>query len=136
MTAVQPITPEDAGGGPDVVRPGYRRVDARGTFLEVLNVGRWESLLCGEMRTGAVMGNHYHERTEVFFFLMRGAAEVTCIDVQSGARRTHRLNAQEGMWLRPSIAHTIRYEEPSAFIMLKSFRYDPDAPDTVPFPVL
>lgn len=128
--------PVQAASGEGVLRPSFERTDARGTFVELLNGGRWESLVWGEMTPGAVMGNHYHKATEVCFFLTRGRATVVCEDVRSGVRRQVSLKAREGILFKPHEAHAVRYEEPSAFIMLKSRRYDQAHPDTFPHQVI
>lgn len=122
--------------GDEVLRPSFERTDSRGTFVELLNAGRWESLVWGEMTSGAVMGNHYHKETEVCFLLTHGRATVVCEDVRSGVRRQVSLKAREGILFKPHEAHAVRYEEPSAFIMLKSRRYDQANPDTFPRVVL
>jgi hypothetical protein len=41
-----------------VDKPVYVRRDGRGLFEELLNTGRWESLISGRMDAGAVMGHH------------------------------------------------------------------------------
>jgi hypothetical protein len=113
-----------------LVEPGYRRADDRGILLEVLNGSRWECLLSGQMLRGAVMGHHYHEATEVFFFLTAGRADVGLWDPfdKQGGRTT--LRAEQGIRFRPGISHAVRFVEDSTFLMLKSRRYDPANPDT------
>ena len=115
-----------------VISPSFRRRDRRGILVEMLNDGRWASVLCGRMKAGAVMGNHYHKRTEVFFFLTSGSAEVVCRPVGGATPRSRRcaIRAHEGVWLRAGTAHAIRFTRPSAFVMLKSRRYRPSQPDT------
>lgn len=113
----------------------FERVDDRGVFQEVLNEGHWEALLRGEMRTGAVMGNHYHRRTVIFFHLTRGAAQIKTVHVNTGERDEFTLGAGQGVLLRPEESHAIRFLEDSEFIMLKSVKYNPQDPDTFPFPV-
>ena len=50
----------------EIIHPSFERSDERGTFQEILNDGRWEALIRGSMKAGAVMGNHYHKRTSNF----------------------------------------------------------------------
>lgn len=119
-----------------IIRPSFERLDERGTLLEVLNAGRWECLLCGRMMAQAVMGNHYHKRTDVFFFLTSGRAEVICLHLGTGGRNQLALEAREGIILKANVAHAIRFKEDSSFIMLKSVRYDNADPDTFPYCVL
>ena len=115
-----------------VIRPSFKRVDERGTFLEALNFGQWENLFCGQMRAQAVMGNHYHKQTDVFFFLTDGRAEVICLRLDTGERSQQTLKAFEGILLKAHVAHAIRFEADSSFVMLKSVRYDSAHPDTFP----
>jgi quercetin dioxygenase-like cupin family protein len=119
----------------DVLNASFTRTDARGTLTEVLNEGHWESLLTGSMNPGAVMGNHYHRETKVFFYLLRGAANIRTIDVETNARDAFALAAGEGVMLHTGESHAIVFTELSDFIMLKSRRYDPANPDTIHFPV-
>jgi len=118
-----------------IIKPGFKRVDKRGTLLEILNEGQWESVLCGEMKSQAVMGNHYHKHTDVFFFLTNGLAQVTSVDTKTSIREQHLLNRQEGILLKATVAHAILFIEDSSFIMMKSKRYNASQPDTFHFPV-
>lgn len=118
-----------------IVEPGTVRVDARGTFIEALNGGHWESLICGSMKAEAVMGDHFHRQTVVFFFLTAGAAQIDTVDVTSGERDRVRLDANQGLLLRTGESHAIRFLQDSQFVMLKSRRYDAADPDTFAFPV-
>ena len=126
--------PETSDG--QVRSPSFTRVDARGTLMEVLNTGQWACLLCGRMKAQAVMGNHYHKRTDVFFFLTDGRAEVLSQNLATGERQQHRLAATEGIWLKTNVAHAIRFHEESSFVMLKSLPYDRNDPDTFAHPLI
>lgn len=119
----------------EILQPSFERTDERGTLIEVLNRGRWEVLIYGRMRANAVMGNHYHQKTEVFFFLRDGSARVDIVHVETGERRRLPLSAKQGIILKTKESHAIRFLEDSEFIMLKSLRYDPGDPDTFSFPV-
>ena len=118
-----------------ILKPSFRRTDERGTFLEVLNDGHWESLICGQMHGGAVMGNHYHRKTEIFFFLTKGSARIDVIHVETGKHRRLSLEANHGVLFKTFESHAIHFLEESEFIMLKSLRYNPGDPDTFQHPV-
>lgn len=120
----------------DVIRPSFERVDERRTLLEILNAGRWECLLCGQMKAQAVMGNHYHKRTDVFFFLTSGHAEVVSLHLATGKLSRQTLGPREGVMLRANVAPAIRFGGGSSFVMAKSLRYDSADPDTFPCPVV
>jgi quercetin dioxygenase-like cupin family protein len=113
-----------------VVRPSFRRTDARGTFVEALNGPSWACLIHGRLQAGSVMGNHYHARTRVFFYLTDGRAEVVSLARATGVRSTCTIGREEGVVLEADVAHAIRFLADGSFILLKSERYDPSAPDT------
>jgi quercetin dioxygenase-like cupin family protein len=115
--------------------PTFVRDDERGSFIEILRSGPWHTVITGSMRSGAVIGNHYHKRTRLFIFLTQGSARVEEIAVADGTRSTCELPAGEGIFLEPHHAHAIRFLAPSTFIMLKSRPYRDDDQDTYPYPV-
>ena len=118
-----------------VSAPTARRVDSRGTLTEIVNSGTWRSLLLGEMKDGAVVGNHYHHETTVFIYLISGAARVELRDAETGARSGYDLTAGFGTQLETGVSHAIRFLQPSRYIILKSKPYDPGDPDTFFLPV-
>lgn len=118
-----------------ILRPLFERRDERGVFRELLSGFPAGNVVCGEMSRGAVMGNHYHRRTRVFFYVLSGRAAVATIDVESGAIERFRLEANEGVFLEPGESHAVRFLVDSQFLMLKSEPYDPADPDTIPYPV-
>jgi quercetin dioxygenase-like cupin family protein len=118
-----------------IITPSFERTDERGAFQEVLNEGRWEALIRGSMKPGAVMGNHYHKHTVIFFYLTAGAATIKTVNVETGETDEFQLKQGEGATLRINESHAIRFLKESEFIMLKSQKYDPDDPDTYRFPI-
>ena len=118
-----------------VEKPVYVRRDARGTFEEVVNSGRWEGLISGRMAKGAVMGNHYHHHTIVFFYLLDGRSRIITVDVHTKARREYDIQAGQGFVFRPSEARAIIHLEDVRFVMLKSHRFDPTVPDLIDYQV-
>jgi hypothetical protein len=118
-----------------VERPVDTRVDARGTFNELIATGTWESVIAGTMTKGAVMGHHYHAHTVVAVFLLEGRARVVTEDVRTKARGECEIAAGQGFVFRPSEARAIHYLEDSRFLLLKSHRYDHVAPDLIKYQV-
>jgi dTDP-4-dehydrorhamnose 3,5-epimerase-like enzyme len=118
-----------------ILSPTFERRDDRGLFCEIVNGFSFAAVSRGRMRAGAVMGNHFHKKTRVFFFLVAGGASVRTVDVATGAKDAFRLSEGEGVYLEPGESHSIRYETDSEFLMLKSLPYDPKEPDTFPYPV-
>jgi dTDP-4-dehydrorhamnose 3,5-epimerase-like enzyme len=113
-----------------ILKPSFVRTDERGVFTEVLNEGHWETLIAGEMNPGGVMGNHYHRETTVFFYIVRGSAEVKTLHVSTAARDGFQLASGEGVMLHSHESHAIHFLERTEYIMLKSKRYDSANPDT------
>jgi len=118
-----------------VAKPAFVRTDERGTFEELVNAGRWESLIHGHMRRGAVLGHHYHAHTIVCYYLLEGRARITTVEVTTAARSEVVIQAGQGFVFRPEEARAIEHLEDSRFVMLKSHRFDPAAPDLIPYAV-
>lgn len=119
----------------EIVSPRFERRDDRGVFREILSGFPAGTVVCGRMNAGAVMGNHYHRRTRVFFYLLEGSADVRTVNVESGAKETFGLAANQGVFFETGESHAIRFREDSEFLMLKSEPYDPEDPDTIEYPV-
>jgi dTDP-4-dehydrorhamnose 3,5-epimerase-like enzyme len=122
-------------GASRIVTASFERRDKRGVFREVLNGFQARTFVCGEMKTGAVLGNHYHKRTRVFFYLTRGAARVATLNVETGEKDAFGLKGNQGCFFEVNESHAVRFTEGGEFVMLKSLAYDPADPDTFPHPV-
>lgn len=118
-----------------ILTPSFERRDERGELTEIVAGFPAKTLLAGRMNAGAVMGNHYHRRTRVFFFLRSGAAQVRTLHAETGARDAFALCAGQGVTLETNESHAIRFTAESEWLMLKSEAYDPASPDTYPLPV-
>jgi dTDP-4-dehydrorhamnose 3,5-epimerase-like enzyme len=119
----------------ELVTPSFDRKDDRGAFQEILNGGHWEALIRGTMKPGAVMGNHFHRKTVIFFYLTSGSARIATVHVDTGEKDRFVLTGGQGVILSTDESHAIRFVDDSEFIMLKSLKYDPQNPDTYPYPV-
>lgn len=118
-----------------IVVPGFERRDGRGVFREVLNGFDARTLVCGEMKEGSVLGNHYHRRTRVFFYLLHGEAQVRSVNVETGEKDLFSLQASQGVFFEVNESHAVLFLRDGEFVMLKSLPYDPADPDTFPHPV-
>jgi dTDP-4-dehydrorhamnose 3,5-epimerase-like enzyme len=118
-----------------ILKPVFERQDNRGLFQELLSSGTWESLIYMRMNPDAVIGNHYHKKTEIFLYLLSGSAEIKTVHVESGERDRIVMLAGNGIALQPYYSHAIRFTSESEAIMLKSRRYEEADPDTYSFPV-
>jgi dTDP-4-dehydrorhamnose 3,5-epimerase-like enzyme len=119
----------------EILKPAFERNDQRGLFRELTNDGQWESLLMGEMQPGVIIGNHYHERTLIYFYLLSGSVNVRTIHIQTGERDAFALEPNQAVILETNESHAITFCEPSTFVMMKSLRYDPANPDTIHYEV-
>jgi dTDP-4-dehydrorhamnose 3,5-epimerase-like enzyme len=119
----------------DVHGPRFERRDSRGIFREILSGFPAGTVACGHMGAGAVMGNHYHRRTRVFFYLLSGRAGVRTVDIETGVADKFLLAENQGVLLEPGESHAIRFLVDSEFLMMKSLPYDPQDPDTFAHPV-
>ena len=117
------------------VPPSFVRQDDRGTFIDVVAGGRWETVITGKMKAGAVLGNHYHKLTEMFFFVAEGRCRVDLECVRAGRRWCVEVSSGQGLHLHSFESHAIRFDVESTFILLKSRAYDPADPDTYEHPV-
>jgi dTDP-4-dehydrorhamnose 3,5-epimerase-like enzyme len=118
-----------------ILRPTFERRDDRGVFSEIVNGFSFAAASRGRMRAGAIMGNHFHKKTRIFFFLVAGKAAVKTVDVATGATDAFQLSEGEGVYLEPGESHSIRYQSESEFLMFKSIAYESKDPDTYSFPV-
>jgi len=114
---------------PGVVGPSFVRNDDRGTFVEVVNEGPWETVIYGSMKKGKTMGEHYHRENRAFFYLMTGRAEVRIKHLVDGTESTVFLEARQGLTFLPFELHTINYLKDSDFMLLKSYRFHDSKPD-------
>ena len=121
--------------GAKMIKPSFIRNDERGTFIEALNDSEWANVSYGSMKKGAVMANHYHKKTQVFFYITKGAVKVDIINVYNKELSTFNLKVNEGVIFKPNYSHAIRFLQPSTFVMGKSIKYDEHSPDTYPFVV-
>lgn len=117
------------------ITPSFMREDQRGLFVEAINGTLWKNISYGKMKKGGVMGNHYHKKTKVFFFVAKGAANIDVIDVDSKDRGSILVSENEGIILAPNHSHAINFLADSIFIMGKSLKYIASSPDTYEYKV-
>ncbi|MFP4321902.1 MAG: hypothetical protein ACLFTK_05555 [Anaerolineales bacterium] len=108
-----------------ILKPSFIREDERGAFRELLNIGQWESLVQGDMHAGAVLGNHYHKETRIFFMLLGGRTRIETRHAETNTRDMFELGPFEGCYFELYESHKITFLEPGSFIFLKDKQYDP-----------
>ncbi|MCX6706177.1 MAG: WxcM-like domain-containing protein [Candidatus Woesebacteria bacterium] len=113
-----------------ISKPNFIREDDRGTFAEFINGDLWKNFSYGKMRSGAVMGNHYHKKTTVLFYLISGSVQVDIFNVKENTLERINLKENEGVTLEPYFSHAIRFLQNGTFVMAKSLKYNNKKPDT------
>ncbi|MCX5874540.1 MAG: cupin domain-containing protein [Deltaproteobacteria bacterium] len=119
----------------EIIPPGFERNDERGLFREIINSGDWKAINWAKMRPGAILGNHYHKKTVMFFYLINGSARIRTVDINTGQRDEFELKAGQGVFFQPMESHIISFVDESEVLMLKSLPFDPADPDIVHHPV-
>ncbi len=112
-----------------IIKPSFIREDNRGSFIEILNEGPWETIIHGEMKTNSEMGDHYHKECKAFFFITKGKAKVSIKEAFKDVFIEYELNSGEGIFFMPYEMHKVHYLSNSSFLLLKSYRFDPNNPD-------
>ena len=79
------------------------------------------------------MGHHYHRYTVIYYYLLSGCADIKMLNIKTGGKSEDCLSPGEGYIFRPEEVRVIRYREESSFLMMKSHRYDPEAPDLIDY---
>lgn len=116
-----------------IEKPVFSRVDNRGSFHELYDSGEWQSIIAGKMKTGAVMGNHYHKFTTVSVYLTSGKAIIETYNLTTKERSRCEIGALQGYVFRPEEVRQITYLEDSDFLLLKTHRYDHANPDLIDY---
>lgn len=116
-----------------ISKPIFKRRDKRGDFLEVVNYGRWESLIVGKMKKGTEMGHHYHKYTKVLFYLIKGAAKIKTFNLKTKETKEISLSSGLGYLFKPEEVRIIKYKKASRFLMLKSHAYNFQKPDLIDY---
>lgn len=114
-------------------KPIFIRSDSRGTFSELVNFGKWESLISGVMKKGAEMGYHYHQYTILFFYLISGEVDIKTLNLKNKKKLFVSLISGEGYIFRPEEVRVIRYKKKSQFLIMKSHKYEEKDPDLIQY---
>ncbi|MGC8603456.1 MAG: hypothetical protein ACP5VS_07200, partial [Desulfomonilaceae bacterium] len=96
-----------------IILPGFERTDQRGLFREIINSGQWRAVNWAKMLPGSSLGNHYHKKTVLFFYLINGLAHVKTIDVNTGLKDEFRIKSGQGVFFKPFESHVIDFESES-----------------------
>ncbi len=129
------------------VRPLPVHRDERGGLVKVLmrhhlpaHAREFGEIYISWASPGAVKANHYHEETTEWFFLLAGEADLVLVYPPTGERQTVHLESETPVVVTvpPGVAHALVNTGSSvAHLMAYADRpYDPDHPDTIPYPVV
>jgi dTDP-4-dehydrorhamnose 3,5-epimerase-like enzyme len=120
-----------------IVKPSFEKVDDKGVFKELINdpSRAWTVANWGIKKKGAVMGNHYHKETEIFFFMVKGEAKVSVVDVNTKSREDTILKEGTGIFFKPYQSQVLTFLSESEFFMLKT-KYDSNSPDTYEYKII
>lgn len=116
-----------------VLESTFIRRDKRGVFVEILNKGIWKNISFGKMKKGAILGDHYHKKTDLFLFIINGRAQIDMVDIKSKKVETMVLKNNQGAFIKRGYFHKVKFLTDSIFIMSKSEKYNPKNPDTYNF---
>jgi len=122
-----------------ILPDNYVRLDERGEFIECVNSEQvWKSINGGFMKKGSVMGNHYHKKCYMLFFLLSGSAEMYMKHVDSSKDEVKKviMNAPGGVIYEPLEVQAVKYLQNSTFLMLKSEVYNVGDNDTFSYNII
>lgn len=126
--------------GPDLAYPLRTSTDARGCLAEFLKQPGFGQLFVSRTSTGVTRGNHYHHTKVEKFLVVEGEAVIRFRDVRGGPLVEHRVDGREFRVLDipPGLSHSIENVGAGELVTLfwANEVFDPDHPDTYPFPVL
>lgn len=113
-------------------------VDARGAIANLFE-GRIEHIALITSKKGSVRANHYHKEDHQYIYLISGAYESHCCDVQN-PRKKQMLKVRPGdiVYTPPLIAHAQKFTEDSVFLALSTRQREEGKyeSDTIAFPVI
>lgn len=118
-----------------IIEPSFEHRDERGTFKEVAK-GSWKAVNFAERKKGSIIGNHYHTHIAETVFLVKGAAHVKLIDINTGNADEFDIKAGACFEIRSYEAHALSIKEDSMLLMLLSEEFDPKNKDLYDFEVL
>ena len=83
-----------------IVRPKTAFKDARGIIVDILNAIPVERVTILSTKRGAVRGNHYHEKTTLYLYVLEGKLKLYTQRAGHGIRR--RLIRQGDLVIMPA----------------------------------
>ncbi len=126
--------------GPDLAYPLRTSTDARGSLAEFVKQPGLGQLFVSRTVPGVTRGNHYHHTKVEKFLVVEGKAVIRFRDVRGGTVVEHRVDGHDFRVLDipPGLSHSIENVGAGELVTLfwANEVFDPDHPDTYPFPVL
>ena len=126
--------------GSDLAYSLRASADARGSLAEFLKQRGFGQLFVSRTVPGVTRGNHYHHTKAEKFLVVEGEAVIRFRDVRGGPLIEHRVNGSmfRVLDIPPGLSHSIENVGRGELVTLfwADEVFDPDHPDTYPFPVL
>lgn len=113
-------------------------VDARGAITNIFE-GRVEHIALITSKKGSVRANHYHKEDHQYIYLVSGAYESHCCDIQNpGKKQVLRVRPGDIVYTPPLTAHAQKFTEDSVFLALSTRQREHGKyeQDTIAFPVI
>jgi len=86
--------------------PGAKRwVEERGEFVQIAYQEEIHHLALFEIRRGFVRGNHYHQKKEEIFYIVRGKLKALFMDMDSLQRKEKILKKGDKIRIKPFCGH-------------------------------
>src|SRR3989344_7014954 len=112
--------------------------DDRGAFFEVIRRehvgGDFGQIYITTAKPGQVKGNHFHERKEEWFCVIKGEGELVLKDNSTGKQRRIKMGESDKLVVKipANISHAIRNTGKDTLILLAYITepYNEDDPDT------
>jgi dTDP-4-dehydrorhamnose 3,5-epimerase len=106
----------------------YKRKDERGQLIELFK-GKFVQANLLIMRRGGVWGNHYHQKTTEYFYLLSGELNVSFKQLKTKKLKTCLYKKGEFFIVKPNTIHTIKVRKLSRCLVLYSRQFSRKNPD-------
>ncbi len=112
-----------------IIKPNFVHQDERGVLREVTRGNQWKQLNEYERKKGSIVGNHYHNNFEEFFYIIKGKAKVKIVNVETKKEESFIAAGGDAFRVAKKESHTLMFLEDTTFITLLSENFDSSSPD-------
>lgn len=107
-----------------IIAPYKRLGDKRGSFLGIINSGKWEEMNYVETEAGEVRGGHFHKNTRELFYIIDGEIEIRIQDLNGNNLNNCIVNSGTILEIEVFEVHTFICHTRSRWINVLSTRID------------